>query len=213
VATDIQNIETDRTASQYIQDVVSYLLVFLAIVGVIYIIYAGFLIVTGAGEDEKLSKGKKIILYVGLGLIVIFLAYSITKFVINLTRASITFVPTAYAADTSLPDLSSFSGYRESIELLMAEMERQFTVSGKISDTTLKQLRSIVQESRVTFPDEKDRIYNTNLANKVDAAIEVLLKNTESEARTQDLAEALVNFTQNIKIGEVKGKATATPRE
>jgi PKD repeat protein len=213
VKDNIEDIEKDRTASRFVQDVVAYLIIFMALVAVLYIIYAGFQVLTAAGDEEKLSNGKKIILYVALGMIFIFLAYSITKFVINLTRASVTFAPAAYAAETRLPDLTSFAGYREAIELAMTEMERQFEVNGKISDVTLKQMRSLVKEARTTFPDEKDKIYNANLANKVDAAIEVLLKNTESEAKTQDLAEALVNFTEKIKISEIKGKATATPRE
>lgn len=40
----ITDLETDRTASEYIQDIVIYILSFVTIVGVLYIIYAGFMI-------------------------------------------------------------------------------------------------------------------------------------------------------------------------
>lgn len=62
---------------------VAYLIGFLGIVGVIYIIYAGFQILTGNGEEEKLSEARKTITYVAIGLVVIFMAYSIVIFIIG----------------------------------------------------------------------------------------------------------------------------------
>ena len=53
------DIETERSASQYIQDIVAYLLTFLALIAVIYIIYAGFNIMIWNGDEEKLTKAKK----------------------------------------------------------------------------------------------------------------------------------------------------------
>ena len=38
----INDIEKERTLSEYVQDIVIYLLTFISIVSVIYIIYAGF---------------------------------------------------------------------------------------------------------------------------------------------------------------------------
>ena len=73
----------DRTFSEYIQDVVAYLLTFTSFVAVIYIIYAWFRILTGAGQEEVLKKQKLTILYVAIWMIVIWLAYPITIFIIN----------------------------------------------------------------------------------------------------------------------------------
>lgn len=46
VSGNINDIEKTRKFSQYIQDIITYLLMFLGIVGVIYIIYAGFNVLT-----------------------------------------------------------------------------------------------------------------------------------------------------------------------
>lgn len=46
VSGNINSIEKDRKFSVYIQDIIAYLLMFLGIVGVIYIIYAGFNMLT-----------------------------------------------------------------------------------------------------------------------------------------------------------------------
>jgi hypothetical protein len=56
---------------------------FLGIVAVIYGIYGGFLILTAGGEDDKVKKGKSIIIQVSIGLVIIFLANSLVQWVIT----------------------------------------------------------------------------------------------------------------------------------
>lgn len=75
----IKDFQTEKPASVYIQDIVGYILGFLWIVAVLYIIYWGFMVLTSAGEDEKVEKAKKLIVHALLGLVIIFLAYSIVK--------------------------------------------------------------------------------------------------------------------------------------
>lgn len=82
------DIETERSASAYIQDVVEYLLTFLALIAVIYIIYAGFNIMIWNGDEEKLKKSRQTIIYVLLWLVVIFLAWPITLFILNIINVS-----------------------------------------------------------------------------------------------------------------------------
>jgi len=82
------DIETDRSISQYIQDIVAYLLTFLALISVIYIMYAGFNILIWNGDEEKLKKSRQTIIYVLLWLIVIFLAWPITLFILNILNVS-----------------------------------------------------------------------------------------------------------------------------
>jgi len=83
VLKNIDDIQTKVPASEYIQNIVTYLLSFLALVAVILIIYAGFLILTSSWDDDKIWKWKKIIIYALLGILVIFLAYSIVKWFLS----------------------------------------------------------------------------------------------------------------------------------
>lgn len=53
---------------------------FLAIVIVIMVMYAGFLVLTSGWESEKHDKAKKIMLYVGIGLLILFSSYLILTF-------------------------------------------------------------------------------------------------------------------------------------
>jgi hypothetical protein len=46
-------------------------------------IYGGFVWMTGGGNSEKVTKGKNIIIWATIGLIVIFSAYALVKFVLT----------------------------------------------------------------------------------------------------------------------------------
>lgn len=87
VWTGINDVETERTLSEYIQDVAAFALTFVSIIAVLYIIYAGFRILIWNGEEEQLKKSKTTIIYVIIGLVVMWLAWSITAFVLGLFRA------------------------------------------------------------------------------------------------------------------------------
>ena len=80
----VDNAETAIPLSDYIQDIVVYLLTFLSIIGVIYIMYAWFRIMIWWWSDESLKNSRKTILHVFIGLIVIWLAYSIVAFIIEI---------------------------------------------------------------------------------------------------------------------------------
>ena len=78
---EIWALEKKRKASEYIQDVVIYLITFLTLLAVIYIIYAWFNILTSAWDEEKAKNSKNIILYVIIWISIIWLAFPITKFI------------------------------------------------------------------------------------------------------------------------------------
>lgn len=80
---DVGGLNRDVGLSQFIQDIVVYILSFVSLIAVLYIIYAGFQILIGNGEEEKLKKSKQTILYVILWIVVIWLAWPITVFVIS----------------------------------------------------------------------------------------------------------------------------------
>lgn len=82
---EIKDIYNDQTkwASDYIQDIIVYLLWFLYFVAVVVIIYAWFNILTAAWDEEKVSKSKKIILFSIIWMVIIFLAWPIANFVLQ----------------------------------------------------------------------------------------------------------------------------------
>ncbi|MFH1427282.1 MAG: Ig-like domain-containing protein [Patescibacteria group bacterium] len=56
---------------------------FLGLVALILIIYAGWLWMTSAGEEDKINQAKKILQNAIIGLIIILMAFAITSFIIN----------------------------------------------------------------------------------------------------------------------------------
>jgi len=73
----------DRTVRQQIVHVVNYFLTFLGLIAVVAIIYFGFLFLVSGGNDENIEKGKKGIIWVTIGILVILFAYVFVVFLIS----------------------------------------------------------------------------------------------------------------------------------
>jgi hypothetical protein len=71
-----------------VQRMMSFITNLLYLIAVGYALYGGFLILTSGGDEEKVKKGKTILLHGALGLLVIFLASSIVSFVLRLITAA-----------------------------------------------------------------------------------------------------------------------------
>lgn len=68
--------------------IISAFLVLLGILFLVYAIYAGYLILTSAGNEERIEKGKSILLNTTIGLAIILSAYGATWIVRSLFVAS-----------------------------------------------------------------------------------------------------------------------------
>lgn len=218
VSGNINSIEKSRPFSVWIQDVIAYLLLFLGIVGVIYIIYAGFHVLTAAGDEDKVKKSKTTILHVFIGLILIFLAFSIVKFVIgsggkggilNNAFEFPSLIETTYAYTEY--DTNTFDNYKKKIELLSSTLDREYQVNNKITLKTLADLGSLVKSSMETFPDSDDNIFNTNLANSLITAIELVKKTPDSDTAIANLAKNINDYLTKVKVNRIRGKITASP--
>ncbi len=69
------------TLDQNITQIINYFLGTLGLVAVAFLIYAGVLMVTAGGNDEQVSKAKKIITYAAIGIIIVLLSWAIVSFV------------------------------------------------------------------------------------------------------------------------------------
>ena len=64
--------------------------VFLGVVFLCLMIYAGYLWMMARGNEQEVAKAKSIIIYAVIGLVVVLAAYAITKLVYNIWLQSIT---------------------------------------------------------------------------------------------------------------------------
>lgn len=74
----------DRPVLLLVAKTVQFLLGFVGIVFFLYVLYAGFLWMTAAGNEEASSKSMKMIFQSVIGLAIILFSYAITTQVINL---------------------------------------------------------------------------------------------------------------------------------
>ena len=69
--------------TRMIANIIEVALSFVGVILIILIIYAGFLWMTSAGNQEKISKARKIMVAAVVGVVIVFSAYAITVFVID----------------------------------------------------------------------------------------------------------------------------------
>lgn len=72
----------------FINNIVKYMVAVAGGVAVIYMIIGGFQYITSSGHPEKLDKAKKTLLYSGIGLGIVLIAYGIVEFVSGIVKAS-----------------------------------------------------------------------------------------------------------------------------
>lgn len=71
------------TPEKIIGGIISGLLGFVGIIFLLIVIYAGLLWMTAAGNEEKVKKAVKLITGATIGIIIVFAAYAITRFVLT----------------------------------------------------------------------------------------------------------------------------------
>lgn len=117
---------------------------FVSLIAVIYIIWAGFNVLTGNGDDKKLEDAKKTILYVIIGMIMIWLAYPIVKWALELLdetayhntkkeHYAYNIIPTAYAQAYTESELGTFAEYKNRVQVAIEELEAEMRVNKKVS--------------------------------------------------------------------------------
>jgi len=72
---------TDVTPQIFIGKIIKAILGIVGSLALVMFIYGGFNIMTAAGSPEKVEKGKQILIWATIGLIVIFTSYALVKFV------------------------------------------------------------------------------------------------------------------------------------
>lgn len=88
IATDAPEFVSNVTGGQtslrgLVLTIINFVLTFLGVLAVIMIIYGGMLYVTAGGAQEKVDKGKKILMYTVVGIVIIMLSFVIVNAVLG----------------------------------------------------------------------------------------------------------------------------------
>lgn len=72
----------------FINNIVKVMVGIAGAVAVVYMVIGGFQYITSSGHPEKLDKAKKTLLYSGIGLGIVLIAYTIVDFVSSMVRSA-----------------------------------------------------------------------------------------------------------------------------
>jgi amino acid transporter len=75
--------ETAAPLPEMLGNIIEVFLSVLGIIFVVLVVYAGYLYLTAAGDDEKVKKAKKLLGQAVIGLIIVLSAYAIALFVLG----------------------------------------------------------------------------------------------------------------------------------
>lgn len=72
-----------RSLTDIIGNIIQWILGLVGVVLLIMFIYGGVLYATSAGNEDKVETGKKVMLYAIIGVVIIALAFALTRYVID----------------------------------------------------------------------------------------------------------------------------------
>ena len=74
---------TAKTADSALQDLLAWLMGFLALIAFLFLVWGGFQFLTAWGDEDKVKKGKTIIIQSLIGLFVIWIAWGLVSWIIQ----------------------------------------------------------------------------------------------------------------------------------
>lgn len=87
-STSLENPIPANSFQELIGIVINSVLGLVGSLALLMFVYGGLTWMTSSGSQEKVKKGKDIITWSALGLVIVFGAYGITRFIINITTGS-----------------------------------------------------------------------------------------------------------------------------
>lgn len=183
----------------------------------IYIIWTGFRILTSNGDDSSLKDAKKTILYVMIGIIVMWLAYPIVMWIIGVTTGNnvaknsntpnhSSIFPTAYAQAYTESENGTFAEYKYRLQVIAEKMEAELRVNKKVSSSIISEAKSLVQQAFDRLPDRNVDAARENESNKrlVDMYLDLAAKEPNSQQAVGQAISQLASFAQQAKIHTIK---------
>lgn len=217
---------TTDDVSTYAQNIVIYLLTFVSLIAVIYIIWAGFNVMIGNGDEKKLEDAKKTILYVALGMIMMWLAYSLVNFMMTFLNKTahvensktqnyyaFNILPTANAQGFTENELGTFAEYKNRVQVAIEELETELRIEKKVSEANIAKVKSLVQAAFERLPDKDPEAFRVNDSAKraVDMYLGLASKTPDSTQAVGEAISKVATFINNAKIEAIQGTISANP--
>lgn len=218
--------QTDN-ARDLIQTLVNYALSFLGLIATVMIIYGGALYVTSGGDEDGASKGKKIIQYSVIGILIILSSFAIVNTAINATgggdgrddlatgsSGTISESGESFDVDAVLDELEDISEeyirvyqtYNAVVEEVnyMKSIEMPLIVDVTETDVSLggvaEWLDGLISGTDEDYPDEYSLIEEDDVEEYIDElreGIRDIQGNVDSLSTTYEASQALYNYLRS----------------
>ncbi len=217
---------TNQPLSAFVGDIVLYFLSFVSLIAVAYILYAWFRIMTSGGDEESTKKAKNIILYVFIGIVLMWLAYAIVNIIVwilsDRQRADIwqraqtayrwNLIPDAQAATYSESGNDTFREYQNKLRIAIQDLESELKINKKVNVSNLQNLKNLVQGAYDRLPDfGDDGTKNDTMKRGVDREIDIAINNPTSVSQVSSAISIVASFINDARIGTVEWSITASP--
>lgn len=214
---------TNLPISVFVVDIVQYLLTFVTLIAVIYVIYAWFQVMTGAWDEEKSKKAKNIILYVVVGIVIMWLAYALVNWVVTAVWRTVStdswgkytwsLVPEVSAA-YSESDVDTFREYQNKLRIAIQDLESELKINKSVSTANIQNIKNLVQGAYDRLPDFGDAgTQNDTMKRGVDRDLDIAMKNPGSTSQVGNAISSVSAFISSAKIETVEWSINASPGE
>ncbi len=203
---------TEKGIVEYSKDIIKYLMGFVSLIALIYILYAGFQLMIGAGDEEKMKKTRSIITYVILWIIIMWLAWPIVNWTVGLLGYNGSIIPRAVAYTES--DSDTFAEYKNKIKEAVSQMESELILNKSVSATTIQNVKNLVQGGFDRLPDYGDAATTNREAKQVvDTYLGLALQNPTNSNHVGNAISRVSGFVDRVNIWRITGDINAGPAE
>lgn len=109
-------------------------------------------------------------------------------------------------------DANSFVYYKQKISSTLQDIEREFRVNNTITDSTISNVRSLIQEAYLRLPDSGDNgAKNEWLKKAADLYLDLAAKNKSSSTHVQNAVTQVSAFIGQAVITEIIASIEANP--
>lgn len=191
----------------------------MSIIAVLYIIWAGFNILTGNGDDAKLQEAKKTILHIIIGIVLMWLAYSIVTWIIGVTtkNASTTaknrsfiaqIIPQASAQAGSYTEsqAGTFLEYKSKLQGAIEDLETELRINQAVSISSLQNVKNLLQQAADRLPDKDTTIASRNESAKkaVDLYLGLAMKDPTSSQAVGEAISKVASFIGGVQVQSIQ---------
>ena len=166
----------------------------------------------GAGDEEKMKKTRQIIVYVIVGILIMWLAYPIVKWTTNLLIVK-NIVPQAMAAYTE-SEADTFAEYKDKIRDALSKMESELILNKSVNVATIQNVKNLVQSGYDRLPDfGESASINREAKQVVDTYLNLAIQNPTNSNHIGNAISRVSNFLDRANIGKITGEISAGPSE